>query len=156
MKWISENKPLPMRLACAWLLVRFVDKDAEVFFCAPEQMDAQIHSTHAIGFDMDGVEFSDHDSMTSFDRILLAYKFSNPALDELGKILYQSKKQGLQIILHNRGWHELADQAVVLSTVDPDFLQHGLNYFDALYSKIKADILSGKTVVRESVSKMLS
>lgn len=145
-----------MRLACAWLLVRFVDQDAEVFFCALSQMDEQINRTHAIGFDMAGVEFSDHDRMTAFDRILLAYKFNNPALDELGKILYQSKKEGLQVILNNRGWHELGDRSAVLTTAGQDFLQDGLNYFDALYGKIKADILSGKTVSRESVSKMLS
>lgn len=88
MKWITREKAKVDRVACPWLIRKFVDKDAEFIFVPADQVLSEASRLSAIPYDVKGVELGHHGKECSFETILHKYKLdSNPALVLLGKIV---------------------------------------------------------------------
>lgn len=88
MKWITRHHVKVDRVACPWLIRRFVDPDAEFLFVPPEKVLEEASRNHAIPFDVDGVELGHHGRECSFEAILKKYNLTdNPALMLLGRIV---------------------------------------------------------------------
>jgi hypothetical protein len=88
MKWITRARVKVDRVACPWLIKKFVDKDAEFLFVAGDQVMAEAKRLGAIPYDIEGVELGHHGKECSFDAILKKYGLmKDPALALLGKIV---------------------------------------------------------------------
>lgn len=88
MKWITRENVKVDRVACPWLIRKFVDPGAEFYFVPAEQVKSEAQQLGAIPFDMPGVELGHHGKECSFEAILKKYKLTgNAALVLLGKIV---------------------------------------------------------------------
>ena len=87
MKWVTRERPKIDRIACPWLIKRFVDKDAEFLFAPPEKVNAVAQKTGAIPYDIEGVELTHDGPLCSFDAIIKKYKLADPALGEMATII---------------------------------------------------------------------
>ncbi len=88
MKWITRERVKVDRVACPWLIKKFVDKDAEFLFVPADKVMDETKRTGAIPFDVKDVELGHHGKECSFEAILKKYQLAgNPALRLLGKIV---------------------------------------------------------------------
>ncbi len=88
MKWITREKVKVDRVACPWLIKKFVDKEAEFYFVPADQVAKETKRLGAIPFDATGVELGHHGKECSFEAVLKKYNLtSNPALVLLGRIV---------------------------------------------------------------------
>lgn len=88
MKWITRERVKVDRVACPWLIKKFVDSDAEFLFVPADQVMEIAEREQAIPYDVKGVELGHHGLECSFEAILKKYKLTdNPALALLGKIV---------------------------------------------------------------------
>ncbi|PYP63182.1 MAG: chromate resistance protein, partial [Gemmatimonadetes bacterium] len=87
MKWITRERPKIDRVACPWLIARFIDRDAEFVFAPPSEVKRLAAETGAIPFDVEGVELSHDGPLCSFDALLAKYQLDDPSLQELAVII---------------------------------------------------------------------
>jgi hypothetical protein len=88
MKWITREKVKVDRVACPWLIKKFVDKDAEFFFVPAEKVQSETARLGAIPYDVPGAELGHHDMECSFDAIVKKYGLAkDPALVLLARIV---------------------------------------------------------------------
>ena len=88
MKWITREHVKVDRVACPWLIKKFVDKDAEFYFVPAEQVEKEANRLGAIPFDIAGAEIGHHGRECSFEALLKKHLLiQNPALVLLGKIV---------------------------------------------------------------------
>jgi hypothetical protein len=88
MKWITRSHVHVDRVACPWLILRFVDNEAEFLFVPANQVKKVAAETDAIPFDAPDVELGHHDGRCSFESIILKYELKDPALVRLAKIVH--------------------------------------------------------------------
>jgi len=134
MKWITRQRPKIDRIACPWLITRFIDKDAEFLFAPPAEVKRLAAELGATPFDVEGVELSHDGPLCSFDALLAKYHLEDPALQELAVIVRGADTAHL----------DLAPQAAGLLAIslglshnfqdDHEQLRHGMVIYDALYA----------------------
>ncbi|HEY5617681.1 MAG TPA: chromate resistance protein ChrB domain-containing protein [Vicinamibacterales bacterium] len=137
MRWITRARPKIDRIACPWLIKRFIDNESEFRFVPADQVIATAAQLNAIPFDVEGVELSHDGQLCSFDAILKKYAIDDPALHEIAVIVRGADTEHL----------ELAPQAAGLLAIslglsrnfadDQEQLAHGMVLYDALYSWAK-------------------
>ena len=88
MKWVTRSHVHVDRVACPWLISRFVDSDAEFFFVPKSQVKRVVEETGAIPFDAPGVELGHHDGKCSFEAIIEHFGLTDKALLRLAKIVH--------------------------------------------------------------------
>jgi hypothetical protein len=89
MKWITRENAKVDRVACPWLIRRFVDPEAEFLFVSADQVRQIAEELYAIPYDVPGVELGHREGRCSFESILVRYGLSgNEALAELGRIVH--------------------------------------------------------------------
>jgi hypothetical protein len=89
MKWITRSHVHVDRVACPWLISRFIDNEAEFLFVPPNQVKAVAEKTGAIPFDAMGqAELDHHEGRCSFESIILKYELKDPALLRMAKIVH--------------------------------------------------------------------
>lgn len=135
MKWITRSHVHVDRVACPWLIMRFIDNAAEFLFVPKAQIEKVAAETGAIPFDAPNVELGHHEGRCSFEAIILKYDLKEPGLLRLAKIVHAADvaadantdpiAQGLEAI------------AVGYSLRYPDDeenLEHQFEVYDALYA----------------------
>jgi hypothetical protein len=88
MKWVTRKNANVDRIACPWLIRRFIDKDAEFLFVAAGEVPTVARREGAIPYDVPGVELGHVDGRCSFESIVMKYKLTDPALQRLAKIVH--------------------------------------------------------------------
>lgn len=134
MKWVTREHPKIDRVACPWLIRRFIDQDATFLFVAPSEVKRVGEETGAIPFDVDGVELSHDGPRCSFDLFLEKYGLKDPHLEELAVIVRGADTDRLDLAPQAAG---LLAISLGLSRNFPDdheMLRHGFVVYDALYT----------------------
>jgi hypothetical protein len=88
MKWVTRKNASVDRIACPWLIKRFIDPDAEFLYVPAPDVTAVAEREGAIPYDVGGVELGHVDGRCSFESILLKYDLTDPALHRLAKIVH--------------------------------------------------------------------
>lgn len=88
MKWVTRKNANVDRIACPWLIKRFIDPDATFLFVPVEEVPAVVERDHAIPFDVKGAELGHVDGRCSFESILVKHNVTDPALLLLGRIVH--------------------------------------------------------------------
>jgi AraC-like DNA-binding protein len=137
MRWITRERPKIDRIACPWLIKRFVDEDAEIIYVPFEQVIKKAEELDAVPFDLPGVEYTHYGDQCTFDFIIQKHKLNDPALNVLAVIVRGADTDR----------HDIASQASGLWAIsaglsynikdDQQLLEKGMLIYDALYSWAK-------------------
>lgn len=133
-RWVTRERPKIDRIACPWLIRRFVDPDAEFLYVPAADVPRVAAEREAVPYDVPDVAFSHAGEHCSFDAFLAAYRLCDPALDQLAVIVRGADTHRLELAPQAAG---LAAISLGLSRVFPDdhaMLEHGLVLYDALYA----------------------
>ena len=133
MKWVTRERPKIDRIACPWLIVRFIDPQAEFIFVPSEEVTRVAAATGAVPYDIPGVELSHVGPLCSFDAFLAKYGLDDPALDHLAHIVRGADTGHPELTPESPG---LLALSLGLSRNFPDdhaMLAHGMVMYDALY-----------------------
>lgn len=137
MKWVTRQRPKIDRIACPWLVLRFVDKDAEFLFVPPDQVTTVAEREGAIPYDVTGVELTHDGPLCSFDAILKKHNLTDPALQELAVIVRGADTNRLDLAPQCAGLLAISLGLSHAFQDDHEQLRHGLVMYDALYAWCK-------------------
>jgi hypothetical protein len=87
-RWVTRKNAAVDRIACPWLVRRFIDKDAEFLYVKPEEVTRVAREKDAIPYDFEGVELGHVDGRCSFESILLKYGLGDPALARMARVVH--------------------------------------------------------------------
>jgi hypothetical protein len=134
MKWITREKARVDRIACPWLISRFVDKDPVFLFVpAAEVMDVAAREG-AVPYDVPGVELGHHGDRCSFDAFIEKYRLDDPALRALALIVRGADTDQRDLVPEAAGLYALATGFQATSKDDFDNMARQFPAYDALYA----------------------
>ncbi len=134
MKWITRERPKIDRIACPWLIARFIDQAAEFVFAPPADVKRLAQELDAIPFDVEGVELSHDGPLCSFDALLAKYQLDDPSLQELAVIVRGADTARLELAPQAAGLLAISLGLSYNFTDDREQLKQGFVLYDALYS----------------------
>ncbi len=134
MKWITRERPKIDRIACPWLIERFIDKDAEFLYVPAADVLRIAKDTGATPYDIPGVELSHVGELCSFDAFLSKYNLVEPALQQLAVIVRGADTSRLDLAPQSAGLYALSLGLSQCFANDHEMLKHGLVMYDALYA----------------------
>jgi hypothetical protein len=135
MKWVTRAHVHVDRVACPWLILRFVDSQAEFLFVAAQEVAQAAQETGAVPFDIPGVELGHQDGRCSFESILLRYGLKDPALQRMARVVHAADiAADLRSDELGPGLEALATGFGLLFPADADNLARQFVVYDALYA----------------------
>ncbi len=134
MKWVTRERPKIDRIACPWLIARYIDKTPEFLFVPTEQVLAVAQETGAVPYDIPGVEMSHEGDFCSFDTFLKKYNLTDPALHQLAVIVRGADTSRLDLAPQAPGLLALSLGLSRVFADDHEMLRHGMVMYDALYA----------------------
>ena len=134
MKWITRERPKVDRVACPWLIARFVDKEAEFLFVPSADVKTKAAELSAIPYDVEGVELTHDGPLCSFDAILKKYALTEPALLDLAVIVRGADTDRLDLAPQCAGLLAISLGLSAHFADDHEQLRHGFVIYDALYA----------------------
>jgi hypothetical protein len=133
-KWVTRERPKIDRIACPWLIRRFIAEDAEFIYVPADQVFAVVNETSATPYDIPGAEpFSHHGEQCSFDALLDHHKLHEPALDRLAAIVCGADTARPDLAPQAPGLLSISLGLSANFTDDHAMLEHGMVIYDALY-----------------------
>ena len=144
MKWITREKVKVDRVACPWLIRKFVDPQAEFIFVPADQVAAKARDLGATPFDIEGCELGHHGEDVSFNSILKKYKLTDPALVLLGEIVRAADSHPSNPHEAGEGLRWVAHGFSALGLSDHEILGKEFIVYDALYAECKRRAASAK------------
>ncbi|MBV8469707.1 MAG: chromate resistance protein [Burkholderiaceae bacterium] len=137
MQWITRERPKIDRIACPWLVTRFIDPTAEFLYVPAEDVLRIAAETCATPYDIPGVEMSHVGELCSFDAFLAKYGLNEPALQQLALIVRGADTSRLDLTPQSSGLYALSLGLSKVYTDDHEMLKHGMLIYDALYAWCK-------------------
>ena len=139
MKWITRERPKIDRIACPWLIARFIDDAPEFLYVPTNQVLAVAANTGALPYDIPDVELSHVGELCSFDAFLKKYNLTDPALHQLAVIVRAADTARLDLAPQAAGLLALSLGLSRNFADDHEMLRHGMLMYDALYSWCRYD-----------------
>ena len=137
MKWVTRQRPKIDRIACPWLIKRFIDSEAEFLFVPPDDVARVARESGAIPFDVVGVELSHDGPRCSFDAFIDKYQLDDPALARLARVVRGADTERLDIEPQCAGLLAISLGLSRLFQDDHEQLRHGFVIYDALYAWLR-------------------
>ncbi|MDP9041568.1 MAG: chromate resistance protein [Bacteroidota bacterium] len=134
MKWITRERPKIDRIACPWLIKRFIDDKAEFIYAPFEQVLKLAKKMNAIPFDIPGVEFTHYGSDCSFDYFIKKYKIKDRGVLAMAPIIRAADTDHHELAPHSTGLWAISAGLSHNFKNDQELLQQGMILYDALYS----------------------
>jgi len=134
MKWVTRERPKIDRIACPWLILRYIDREAEFLFVPAAQVLAVAQATGATPYDIPGVEMSHVGERCSFDAFVAKYRLDEPALQQLATIVRGADTSRLDLAPQSAGLYAISLGLSQLFSDDHTMLRHGLVMYDALHA----------------------
>lgn len=142
MKWITRSHVHVDRVACPWLITRFIDNEAEFLFVPVSQLENVAQETGAIPFDAPGVELGhDSEGRCSFESIIRKYELKEPGLLRLAKIVHAADVSAdIDTDPIARGLEAIGSGYSLRFPEDTENLEHQFEVYDALYAWCRMDV----------------
>ena len=137
MKWITREHPKIDRIACPWLIKRFVDTDAEIIYVPFNEVIEKANELHATPFDVPDVEFSHYGDQCTFDYFVKKYQINDPAIHTIAVIVRGADTDRHDIANQSSGLWAISAGLAYNNEDDHELLNKGLMIYDALYSWAK-------------------
>jgi hypothetical protein len=133
-RWITRARPKIDRVACPWLILRFIDPQAQFFYVPTEQVFAEAERLGAVAFDLPNAPFTHQGELCSFDALIAGYRLQDPALQILAAIVRGADTDRLDLTPQSAGLLALSLGLAQLHEDDQHMLQAALPMYDALYA----------------------
>jgi rhodanese-related sulfurtransferase len=133
-KWVTREHPKIDRIACPWLISRFVNAGAEFIYVPPKDVAKAADDVGGTPYDIDDVEFGHVGERCSFDAIVCAYDIHDPALDHLATIVRGADTSRPDLTPQCEGLLAISYGLSANFRDDHEMLKHGLVIYDALYA----------------------
>jgi hypothetical protein len=143
MKWVTREHPKIDRIACPWLVARFIDKEPEFLYVPPDRVLDTARETGAVPYDVPDVELSHVGEQCSFDAFLEKYRLDDPALRQLAVIVRGADTSRHDLTPQSAGLFAISLGLSANFPDDHEMLKHGLVVYDALYTWCRT--LQGET-----------
>jgi hypothetical protein len=140
MKWVTRARPKVDRVACPWLIKRFVDPRAEFLYVPPEEVMEVAKREGAIPFDVANVELGHHGSECSFDAIIKKFDLKDAALEILAPIIRGADTDAKDLTCESRGLEAIAEGFRLVFLNDHELLERQMPVYDALYAYCREKI----------------
>lgn len=139
MKWVTRERPVIDRIACPWLITRFIDKEAEFLFVPPDRVKAVAEETGATPYDVPGVEFTHVGEGCSFDTFVARYGLEgDAAIVTIAAIVRGADTDRHDLTPQSAGLLAISMGLRDLSPDDHEVLRRGFVIYDALYAWAKS------------------
>jgi hypothetical protein len=137
MKWITRERPKIDRIACPWLIRRFIDPAAEFLYVPASDVLKIAAETGATPYDIPGVEMTHVGERCSFDAFLARHALCEPALQQLATIVRGADTSRLDLAPQSAGLYAVSLGLSQVFKDDHEMLRHGMVVYDALYAWCK-------------------
>ncbi|UCP00732.1 chromate resistance protein [Metapseudomonas lalkuanensis] len=134
MKWVTRERPKIDRIACPWLIERFIDPQPEFLYVPASEVLDVAAEQGAVPYDIPGVELSHEGELCSFDAFLKKYHLDDPALRQLASIVRGADTSRLELTPQSAGLYAISLGLSHNFADDHEMLAHGLVIYDALYA----------------------
>lgn len=134
MKWVTRARPKVDRVACPWLIKRFVDPQAEFLYVPANQVMEIAKRDGAVPFDVANVELGHNGAECSFDAIIKKYNLTDPALQRLAPIVRGADTEAKDLTPESRGLEAIAEGFRLVFQNDHELLERESSVYDALYA----------------------
>jgi hypothetical protein len=138
MKWVTRERARVDRIACPWLISRFIDREPTLLFVPARDVTSVAERESAIPYDVPNVELGHHGEHCSFDAFLDKYKLDDPALRALALIVRGADTEARTLTPESAGLYALATGFQALAKDDVDNMAKQFPAYDALYAYCRA------------------
>jgi hypothetical protein len=144
MKWVTRSHVHVDRVACPWLITRFIDSEAEFLFVPAGQIEKVAKDTGAIPFDAPGVELGHAEGKCSFESIIKKYDLKEPGLLRLAKIIHAADvSEDIETDPIGKGLEAVASGYSLRFPEDLENIEHQFEVYDALYAWCRLQAAQG-------------
>ena len=144
MKWVTRERARVDRIACPWLIQRFIDPGAEFLFVPEAEVMDTARREGAIAFDVPGVELGHHGERCSFDAFLEKYRIEDAALGALALIVRGADTEARDIAREAWGLYAVASGFRLVSRDDHENMARQFPVYDALYAYCRDRLAQGR------------
>lgn len=137
MKWITRERPKIDRIACPWLIKRFVDSKAEFIYVPAERVLVEAKQTGAIPYDIPGAEYSHYADECTFDYIVKKHHITDESILQIATIVRGADTHRFELAEQAAGLWAISAGLSVNYKNDYEQLEIGMKLYDALYSWAK-------------------
>lgn len=134
MKWITRERPKIDRIACPWLIARFIDDNPEFLYVPAGEVLRVAAETGAAPYDIPGVEYGHHGDQCSFDAFIARHHLTDPALRKLALIVRGADCGAPHLAREAAGLLAISRGLSLNFADDHEMLEHGMVIYDALYA----------------------
>ena len=134
MRWVTRERPKIDRIACPWLITRFIDQELEFLYVPANEVLKVAQATGAIAYDIPGADMSHVGELCSFDAFLKKYHLNDPALKQMAVIVRGADTAKLDIAPQAAGILAISLGLSRNFANDLEMLKHGMVMYDALYA----------------------
>ena len=146
MKWVTRERPKFDRIACPWLITRFIDDEPEFLYVPVNQVKEVAEATGDIPYDVAGVELGHVGDLCSFDAFLKKYELTEAGLARLALIVRGADTSRLDLTPESPGLYATSMGLARTYANDHELLRHGLVMYEALYAWCEVQpVWTGKT-----------
>ena len=136
-RWVTRERPKIDRIACPWLVKRFIDPEAEFLYVPTPEVKQVAAERQAVPYDIPDVEFTHDGELCSFDAFIKRFRLRDPALDALALIVRGADTGRPDLAAHSAGLLAISLGLSLNFKDDHEMLVHGMTMYDALYSWCK-------------------
>ena len=141
MKWVTRERPKTDRIACPWLILNFIDPDAEFLYVPADEVLAVAEREGAISFDAPGARYTHRDGLCSFEVLVEEYAIADPAISLLARVVHGADvAEDRDVTPQSRGLLAIAEGFHLLALDDHRQLELSLPVYDALYAWCRNEI----------------
>jgi hypothetical protein len=141
MKWVTREHPKTDRIACPWLIRKFIDREAEIVYVPREQVLEYAEREGATSFDAPGAKYTHQDGKCSFETLVEEYQIHDPAIALLAKVVHGADvSDDRDATPESRGLLAIADGFALLGVDDQRQLALELPVYDALYAWAQSQV----------------
>jgi len=142
-KWVTRARPKIDRIACPWLVARFIDPDPEFLYVPAEEVTRVAAESGATPFDVPGAELGHRGEFCSFDAFIEKYRLDDPALQRLAVIVRAADTGRPDLSALAPGLVAISLGLSANFADDHAMLRHGMVVYDALYAWCQAKPAGG-------------
>ena len=139
MKWVTRERPKIDRIACPWLIARFIDADAEFLYVPAAKVMDVAKQTGATPYDVPNVEYGHRGEKCSFDAFVERHRLTDPALLRLADIVRGADTGRPDLTAQSPGLLAISQGLSAVVADDHEMLRHGRVVYDALYAWCQAE-----------------
>jgi hypothetical protein len=145
MKWVTRENPRTDRIACPWLIRKFIDPDAEIVYVPRDEVLGYAEREGATSFDAPGARYTHRDGMCSFETLIAEYKIVDPALTLMARVVHGADvSEDRDVTAQSAGLEAIADGFALLELDDQRQLALELPVYDALYAWASKQVSTGQ------------